>query len=239
MKTDPYNSIGKKLRLRILEIIHRAHTYHIGSCICSLDLIYGIYNVKKQKDKFVLSNGHAAVAWYAVLEHAGLLHDPSLANLHVHPDRNPAIGIEASSGSLGQGLPIAVGMALSDRRKRVYCMVSDGECNEGSIWESLRVAVEQKLDNLTVIVNANGWGSYGRISTTLLIKRLRGFVGALTVIDGHNIKKITKALTKKRKNKPLCILARTHAGHIPFLKGQDALYHVMTDNEFRWVKKNL
>src|SRR6266498_2327336 len=125
----------KKLRKRILEISHDLHFSHLGSCLSAVDLIDAIYSIKKSKDKFILSNGHAAVAWYVVLEKYGYIKDKQFyKKLHIHPDRNPKVDIHVSTGSLGQGLPIALGMALSDRKTTIYCMLSDGECAEGSIW---------------------------------------------------------------------------------------------------------
>ena len=172
----------KYLRRRILEISHQAHTSHIGSCMSAIDLIEAVYDVKEKDERFILSNGHAGVALYVVLEKKGLFNKPSLEKFHVHPDRNAKLGIDVSTGSLGQGLPIAVGMALADQRRKVFVMVSDGECSEGSIWEALRVAEEKRLANLYIIINANGWGAYDPISVSDLIRRLKGFCSNLKII---------------------------------------------------------
>lgn len=229
----------KALMLRILEISHEARTSHLGSCLTAVDIINAIYKVKKKKEKFVLSNGHAGVALYVVLEKYGLIKNPNLKELHVHPDRNKKLNIDASTGSLGQGLSIAVGLALANRRKNVYCSLSDGECAEGAIWEALRIASEQKLSNLKVIINANGWAAYDPISVPLLIKRLSGFINKINIVNGYDIKQLEKSLRKPSGNYPLVLVAITTVEILPFLKGQDAHYYVMTDEDFILAKELL
>lgn len=230
--------IQKKLRKRILEIIYEAKASHIGSCISVVDLIYSIYKIKKNEEKFVLSNGHSAVALYAVLEHLGLLSNPTLNALGVHPTRSIKNNIDVSTGSLGQGLPIAVGMALADRSKNVYCIISDGESAEGSIWESLRILVEQNLVNLKVIISANGWGAYDPIDVLQLEKRLRGFGLELKKINGNDLKECLEALRLKTK-KPTMLFAQTNSEQLPFLKGLDAHYYSMSEKDFSLAKKEL
>ena len=160
MKASSLTSNQKQLRRRIVELTYQLKWTHLGSCLTAVDIIDLIYQEKSPTDLFVLSNGHAGLAYYVVLEKYGYISDSIIRQLHVHPDRQIKYDIQASTGSLGQGLPIAVGMALADRRRRVFCLVSDGECSEGSIWESLRVMAELNLTNLTVLVNANGWAAY-------------------------------------------------------------------------------
>ncbi len=223
----------KYLRTRILEVSHEAHASHIGSCVSAIDIIDAIFEVKKKDERFILSNGHAGVALYIVLEKRGLLEKPSLSKFHVHPDRDAEVGIDVSTGSLGQGLPIAVGMAIADRKKRVFVMISDGESAEGSIWESLRVADDQKLSNLYILVNANGWGAYDAVSTPRLIKRFQGFVeGPVSIIDGHNSEEILKALEEDNTQGPHVIIANTSSSEFEFLKDLDAHYYVMTDEDY-------
>lgn len=229
----------KALRKEILAISHNAKVAHLGSCLSSVDIISSVYKIKKNNDLFILSNGHAAVALYAVLNKRGLRPKLSLVNAYVHPDRNLMAGIYASTGSLGQGLPIAVGMALAQRKKTVFCVVSDGECDEGSIWESLRIAFEQNLSNLKVIVNANGYGAYGRINTASLIRQIKGFSRKCFIVNGHNIEEIMKSLRLNNTNAPLIIIAKTTVEQLPFLIGQDAHYKVMSNEEFYLANKLL
>src|SRR3989344_9635653 len=149
MKKLKLNKNQKELRKRIIEISYKNKLSHIGSCLNTIDLIDGVYEIKSKKDKFVLSSGHAAVAWYVVLEKylGKKIYDNIIC---FHPDKPTNNEISVSSGSLGQGLPIAVGMALSDRKRHIYCLISDGECSEGSIWESLRIIEDNMINNLIV-----------------------------------------------------------------------------------------
>lgn len=227
------NKEQKNIRSRIIEISYRKGLSHLGSCLSSVDIIDTIYEIKHKDDKFVLSNGHAGVALYAVLEKNGLIKNPKTSEkLYIHPDRNPKIGIDVSTGSLGQGLPIALGLALSNKQKNAYCIVSDGECTEGSIWESLRIATDHKVDNLKIVVNANGWGAYGPISTSILLKRLKAFGCMVISVDGHDKKALSKALKKKSINKPSIIFAKTEVEQFEFLKGQDAHYKIMKKKDY-------
>jgi len=229
----------KKLRRRILEISHEAHASHIGSCFTSVDIINAVYKIKKPSDKFVLSSGHAGVALYVVLEINGIMKNPSLKKLHVHPDLDMKNGIEASSGSLGQGLPIAVGMALAQRNKNVYCLISDGECYEGSIWESINIASIYKLGNLKILVNANGYGAYGKIDLKKLGGKFKSFGANVLRVNGHDVLKIKKLVSMKTENKPSVIITSTLIEQLPFLKGQHAHYKIMTGDEYNLGKKIL
>ncbi len=222
----------KYLRKRILEISYERKLSHLGSCLSAIDAIDAVYKTKKSNERFILSNGHAGVALYVVLEKHKLLKTQNIDKLHIHPDKNPKLGIDVSTGSLGQGLPIAVGIALANRKKHVYCMISDGECAEGSIWEALRIATEQKLENLKIILNFNGWGAYGSIQFTPLLKRLKVFGPKVVIVNGHRREKILTVLNFKTFPKPLLVVAKTTVEQLPFLKGQDAHYHAMTKEEF-------
>lgn len=235
MKINKLTLNQKYLRRRILELSHELHTSHIGSCVSAIDLIDVIYEVKKNNEKFILSNGHSGVALYVILEKIGMLEKPSLNKFHVHPDRNAQLGIDVSTGSLGQGLPIAVGMALAEREKKVFVMLSDGECAEGSIWEALRIADDSELSNLYIVINANGWGAYDAISIPSLVRRFKGFVssGQVSTINGHNREQILKALKTDNNCSPRIIIAKTSSDQFPFLKGLDAHYYVMTDDDYK------
>lgn len=224
----------KKTRLRILELSYNSNFSHIGSCLSAVDLIDAVYKTKKAQEKFILSNGHAGIALYAILEKNKFIKSKRItAKLNIHPDRNLDLGIYVSSGSLGQGLPIALGIALADKKANVYCMISDGECTEGSIWETLRLVSDKMVTNLKIIVNANGWGAYDPINTNLLIKRLKGFGLKIVKVNGHNIKAICKALNKQANKKPTIVFSYTSVEQLPFLKGQNAHYKVMNEEEYK------
>ena len=227
----------KDLRRKIIEIAYENHFSHLGSCLSAVDILHAIYQVKRSDEQFVLSCGHAGVALYAVLERHGLLSTSAMKDLFVHPDRDPANAVSVSTGSLGHGLPIALGMALADRTKNVYCVISDGECAEGSIWESLRVGLEQKAGNLKIVINANGWGAYAPISLPLLLNRIRGFGYKAKVMDGHNVRKLVQSLAARTVDRPLIVFAKTTVEHLPFLKGQDAHYYTMTAEDFALAKE--
>ncbi|MDD3906157.1 MAG: 1-deoxy-D-xylulose-5-phosphate synthase N-terminal domain-containing protein [Candidatus Omnitrophica bacterium] len=227
----------KHLRRRIIEISHEKHLSHLGSCLSAVDILSAIYKIKRDNERLVLSGGHAGIALYAILEKHGLLKTPDIKNLSIHPNRNPAIGIDVSSGSLGQGLPIAVGMALADRRKGVYCVVTDGECAEGSIWESLRIALDERVDNLKIVINVNGWAAYRSVSLSLLCNRVKGFGYNVKPVNGHDMKELLRVLSAQFHGHPLVVLAKTTVEQLPFLNGQDAHYYVMTDADFKLAKE--
>lgn len=223
----------KQTRLRILELSYNSNFSHIGSCLSAVDLIDVIYKTKKAHEKFILSNGHAGIALYAILEKYGLIKNKKITEkLNIHPDRNLDLGIYASSGSLGQGLPIALGVAFANEKENVYCMISDGECAEGSIWETFRLVCDKKINNLKIIINANGWGAYDPINIALLIKKLKGFGLKIIKVDGHNIKEIGKALNTKTIKQPIAIVALTSVEQFPFLKGQDSHYYIMDEKNY-------
>lgn len=222
----------KALRRRILEISYKASHSHLGSCLSACDLIDAVYKHKRKDEIFILSNGHAGLGLYAVLEKYGLIKKGIGETLNVHPDRNLKLNIHVSTGSLGQGLPIALGLALADRSRNVYCMISDGECAEGSIWESFRLLCDLGLKNLRVIVNANGWGAYDPIPLKKLAKRIRAFGLNVVQVDGHDCKSISQSLRFRVDKKPLVLFALTSVEQLPFLNGQEAHYKVMNDTDY-------
>lgn len=218
-------------RRRVIEMSYEAGASHLGSALSMVDIVEAVYGVKESDEKYVMSNGHAASALYAVMERYGLLKNPKLDVLGIHPDRNVELGIEVSSGSLGQGLPIAVGMALANRERNVYCSVSDGECAEGSIWEAIRITSKERLTNLKIIVNANGYGGYGEVDTNQLVTSLQSFGLNLVEVDGHDIDSLKSALQIK-SIKPVIIFAHTRVDELPFLQGLPAHYHKMTREQY-------
>jgi transketolase len=164
------------LEQRILKLSYKYKLSHIGSCLIAATPIEATYKVRKPNEPFILSNGHAGLALYGVLEEWTLGDAEDLFKQHgVHPNRDMKHGIWASTGSLGHGIGIAVGMALANRKRLVYVMISDGECAEGSVWEALRVAGDQQLENLRVMVIYNGYGAYGKIDVDILEARLQMF----------------------------------------------------------------
>lgn len=164
---------NKSLKKRIIEISYKNKLSHIGSCLTAVDIIEEIYSIKKPDEKFILSAGHAHLAHLVVMEKykriaprikmtdPPQLTDPvedAIKKYGIHCDREA--GCDVSTGSLGHGIGIAVGMALTDRSKNVYCLLSDGELAEGSVYESLRNSIDYEVNNLKIYVNNNGWGAY-------------------------------------------------------------------------------
>src|ERR1700727_736274 len=142
------------LKIRLMDISFRHKLSHLGSCMTALPIIQTIYALKEPDDIFILSSGHAGLALYVVLEsYLGVNAEKLLEKHGVHPNRDVKNGIICSSGSLGSGLPIAIGHALADDTRTVHCLISDGECAEGSIWESLQFIGETGLSNIKVYVN--------------------------------------------------------------------------------------
>lgn len=233
------NDNQKYTRKRIIEISYNAKLAHLGSCLSVVDIIDAIYLTKKRSERFVLSGGHAGIALYVILEKHGIIRPEVIYGLHIHPDRNIDYGIDLSTGSLGQGLPIAVGMALADRSKRVFCVITDGECAEGSIWEALRIVYEAKINNLITVVNVNGWGAYDPIPSDFLLKRIKGFGLKVIEVYGHNISKISKAIERANRIGPLVIFARTSVEQLSFLKGQGAHYYVMKESDYQTAMESL
>jgi len=201
------------LAKRILEISYKHKLTHISSCLTSVDIINKIYEVKKYDEPFILSNGHAALALYVVLEHYYFKDAEALFLKHgTHPTRDAGDKIYCSTGSLGQGITVAVGMALADRTKNVYVLSSDGEMAEGSCWEALRIAGEQKLENLRVTVNANGHSAYSNVDVDLLDTRLQMFYPSLVI--------------------------KTNLMQFPaYLNGLEGHYHKLTKEEFEEIMK--
>jgi transketolase len=171
-----------KLNQRILEISINHKLSHLGSCFTALPLIYEIYNKKKPQDKFVLSSGHAGLALYVVLEHFHDVDAEHLLEKHgIHPERDLENFIDVSTGSLGLGITVATGMALANSNRRVYCVISDGESAEGSIWEALRFIDEKQIKNIEVHANINGWAAYKPVDSDKLAQRLKLFLPSINI----------------------------------------------------------
>ena len=165
-----------------MDITYQENLSHLSSTLSALPIIEEIYNEKKDDEVFILSNGHAGLALYVVLESKYGIDPVMLLHKHgIHPGKDLENKLYCSTGSLGSGLPIAVGHALADRTKNVYCMISDGEAAEGSIWESLRFIKEAKLDNLKVYININGMSAYDYLDVDYLIARLKAFLPSINV----------------------------------------------------------
>ena len=170
------------LEKRIIDISYKKGLTHIGSCLTHVNFIDECYKQMKDGDKFVLSSGHAFLALAVVLEKHRKLDAEKLIDKHgTHPNRDLKDEILVSTGSLGQGVPIAVGMAIANPQNTIYIVSSDGEMAEGSCLEALRIAAELNLENIRLGVIANGYGAYGEIDTDWLATRLQSIYPTLMV----------------------------------------------------------
>src|SRR5688500_2653253 len=222
------------LRRTILDQSRRANVGHIGSCLCVVEILTALYGHvlrvsspdDPDRDRFVLSKGHAALALYAALAQKGWVSEAQLNTfcgedslLGVHPE-SALDGVDFSTGSLGHGLSMAAGAALAARmqrsRRRVYCLISDAECNEGSLWEAAMFAAHHRLDQLTVILDWNGQQALGRTADVLessnLRQRWEAFGWRTVEVDGHSADALVRAMTPATDGAPLIVLARTVFG---------------------------
>ncbi len=227
-----------KARISIIEGVHAAKAGHPGGSLSCVDILTYLYykelNVDpknpdmENRDRFVLSKGHAAPALYAVLAEKGFF-DKSLIKtlrqigsiLQGHPDMKKIPGVDMSTGSLGQGISCAVGMALSSKHFgsgfNVYTVLGDGEIEEGQVWEAAMFAGNKGLSNLTAFVDYNNLQIDGTVeevnSPAPIDKKFEAFGWHTIIIDGHNFEEIEKALAEaKTVDKPVCIIAKTVKG---------------------------
>ena len=225
-----------RAKLRLLRMHFEAGVGHIGGNLSALDVLLSLHhNTMSADDSFVLSKGHAAGALYVTLWSLGRLSDDQLKTFHKdgtllsgHPPTHGIPDVPFATGSLGHGLGLASGLALAKRLKnesgRVYCLTSDGEWNEGSCWESLIFASHQKLDNLTLIVDANGLQGFGTTQQVAdlgaLSDKFAAFGLATVEVDGHDSTALNKALAR-RDSGPVAIVAKTKKGHgVSFMENQ-------------------
>lgn len=249
---------SKNVRKNIVEMIYKAQSGHPGGALSITDILVTLYfkemNVDPQnpktenRDRFVLSKGHASAGLYAVLAERGFFKKEELSNfrkmnsiLQGHPDMKKIPGVDMSSGSLGQGLSIANGMAIAgklDKKDyRVYCILGDGELGEGQVWEAAMASAHYKLDNLCVIVDNNNLQIDGEISNVMnsypIDEKFEKFGFNVINIDGHNFKEIIEAFEKARKvdGKPTAIIAKTVKGKgISFMEN-NAGWHGKAPND--------
>ena len=222
----PLSKISHQLRLDLLDMIYKSGSGHIGGSLSSLDILISLYYsdiFDFKKDHFILSAGHLACALYTVLASkkyfsANLLSTysdfDSILQGHISKD---IPGVEYSSGSLGQGLSFATGLSIGDPKHTTICLTSDGEHQEGQIWEAVMFAKKYKLGNLINIVDYNGMQIDGSTQDIMPLNNLAAkyvqFGWTVTTVDGHNFFQLTKALKQaKNSDYPNCIIAKTVLG---------------------------
>lgn len=238
-----YSQIRKSLVRRIIDVSYFNKEGHIGSSLSILDLLYGVYSSFNLFDQLVLSKGHASLGLYVILEHFELLHD-SLDNfckfdsrLGGHPYCYTDSNIQCATGSLGHGFPFALGLAMSKKIQkdmgRVYCIIGDGESNEGTIWETALIASHRKIDNLCCIMDYNHSGDRA-LGLGNIIEKFEAFGWESIEIDGHNMSEIFNIL-KYRSSKPFFVLANTIKGYgIPSMHNNPEWHHKSpNDSEYQ------
>jgi len=252
---DQVQDFAHRIRLKSLQMICRAKSSHIGSAFSIADLLAVLYtgilrvNPREaewpQRDRFILSKGHACAALYVALAETGFFPSAWLddfyqdgSRLAGHATHSGVPGVEVSTGSLGHGLAIACGMALAAKRDghgyRVFTMLSDGECDEGSIWEAALFAPHHHLDNLIVIVDYNKIQSLGSVKEVLDLEPFRAkweaFGWSAREIDGHDLRQIEQTLQQipLQEGKPTCVIAHTVKGKgVSFMENK-LLWHYRT-----------
>jgi len=247
------------VRRRFLAMHHDAHAGHIGSGLSCIDLLVFLYRRHlSEQDVFILSKGHGVSALYATLHHVGSLGEDTLATyykegtlLAAHPVPGALPQIPAATGSLGHGLPMACGVALAHRtqhrsRTKCVCMLSDGDCNEGSTWEAAAFASHHDLDNLAVVIDRNDLQGFGASRDVLdmepLAAKWRAFGFEVRAIDGHDFDQMAVAMSiHPPEGIPLCVIAQTKKGcGISFMERRLEWHYLpMTDEQYRAAVEEL
>lgn len=263
------DSLAKQIRARVIETSHKSRTPHLGSCLSCVDILTALYfsvlgidpsrHNASDRDRFILSKGHGAPALFQVLAMRGFYSESLLESygqdggvFAEHPPIPEYLaGVEAATGSLGHGLSLGLGMALAGRIQqncyKVYALLSDGECNEGSVWESAMLAASQKADNLCAIIDFNKWQATGRSREIMaldpLIDKWRAFGWNAIEIDGHDMQSILEALAEfpAANNKPTAIIANTIKGKgVSFMEDDNNWhYRIPTLEEVEMAQKEL
>jgi len=250
--------LAQRTRADVLRMIHRAHSSHVGSSFSMIELLLVLYGRVlrvdpnrpdwPERDRFVLSKGHACAGLYAVLAERGFFPRSWLdtfyqngSHLAGHITHTNVPGVDASTGSLGHGLPVAAGMALAGKRDarnyRVFALLSDGECDEGSTWEAILFAGHHQLDNLVAVVDYNKIQSIGRVEEVLDLEpfadKWRSCRWGVREIDGHNLEEIDHTLAglPLEPGRPSCIIAHTVKGKGVSFMEDELLWHYRPPSE--------
>ena len=256
---------AKQIRKSIMTMNSASCASHSGSALSMVDVLTVLYfkflninpanSTDMDRDRFILSKGHGSSALYATLAHRGFFDLTVLGKFYVdngilpgHLDKEAVPGVEVSSGSLGHGLSIGIGMSIASkvdkRDSKVVVVCGDGELNEGSMWEAIMFAPRQKLDNLTLIVDYNKLQGYGRTNEVINLEPLKNkfesFNWLVVEVDGHNFEEIDSALLKKTK-KPKVIIAHTLKGKgVAFMENNNEWHHNrLTEEKYKQALKEL
>lgn len=259
---NEYRKIAKEIRRDILNMIYRAKAPHIGSSFSIVEILVALYfkclsispdrAQDENRDIFILSKGHGCPALYSTLARRGFFSSNVLngfgvngGTLELHPTRDIERGIEVSTGSLGHGLSVGAGMALAAKynnsNRRVFTLLSDGETNEGSVWEAAMFACHRRLDNLIAIVDYNKIQALGRTQEVVNLEPLAGkwhsFGWEVEEIDGHDFEQIISTLERIpfQKTKPSVIIAHTVKGKGVSFMENELLWHYRCPDETEYT----
>jgi transketolase len=262
-------NISKMIRGEIIEMSHTADAMHLGSSLSCVEIFVALYHgwclnidpknhLSDSRDRVILSKGHASMTLYTVLADTGFFSKDLLktfnktgSHLTEHPNMGALPGIEATAGSLGHGLSMGLGMALAGRIRhlpfRVFVIMSDGECNEGSVWEAAMLAPAQKIENLVVIIDFNRWQATGRSEEIMALNPLKekweSFGWSAYDVDGHDISSLIKILSAipDGSGKPIAIIAHTIKGKGVSFMEDDNNWHYRIPNaeEVKFAKEEL
>ena len=250
--------LANEIRIQIINQVYNANSGHPGGSLSSTDILTVLYfnqmNINEKepqsplRDRFVLSKGHCVPALYATLAKRGFIKEEELTKfrkidglLQGHPDKNKVPGIDMSTGSLGPGLSVANGMAISSKMNhegyRVYCLLGDGEIEEGQVWEAAMTASKYKLDNLCVVVDSNNLQIDGTVEEVKGLDNIEGkfknFGFNTIIVNGHDMQQLIDSFetAKLTKGKPTAIIAKTVKGKgISFMEGK-AEWHGKAPNK--------
>lgn len=265
---DALKRISIEVKKGIMEEVYSAKSGHPGGSLSCADILTVLYfyqmNIDEEKpldpnrDRLVLSKGHASPALYSVLAEKGYFDKELLqtfrkigSNLQGHPDMKKVAGVDMTTGSLGQGISVAVGMAIASKMDRagckVYCILGDGELEEGQVWEALTAASKNNLDNLCLIIDNNNLQIDGEIDKVggmnNLTEKFMSFGFNVLNIDGHNIENIIDAFAtaKQTKGKPTAIIAKTIKGKgVSFMENNPKWHNgAISDEEYKIAMKDL
>jgi transketolase len=268
MTVPEMEAIARRIRGRLIEMSHQAQTPHLASALSCVDILVAAYwgvlaidprnPTAPERDRFILSKGHAATALYATLALRGFFPETVLDTfaeagscLAEQPSPGCVPGMDLATGSLGHGLPVGVGMAFAGRLQelayRVFVLMSDGECNEGSVWEAALLAPAQRLDRVAAIIDYNKWQATGRSNEIMALEPLRekweAFGWSAYEADGHDLKALVDALgnVPDGSGKPVAIVAHTVKGKGVSFMEDDNNWHYRAPNadEVRRAKAEL
>lgn len=224
----------KEIRRDTFELALEIACPHIAPSLSTVEILLAVYGRMTEYDKFILSKGHGCVAWYVILKDLGLT--PPLRH---HPDIDVENGIECTTGSLGHGLPMAVGMALAKKLRnepgRIYILMGDGECQEGTVWESAMIASKLGLDNLCVIVDRNNLQTLDTPDNISnlgdLVTKFQAFDWHASDVDGHDVEDIDDYMSAFSFGRPMVLVAHTTKGKGISYMENNSIFHARLPNE--------